>query len=146
MFTNNLCYGEEIRQKTIDGWKDAKFCYGVKFCFLNAIGGNLVTKNKELMGYEDTQDDVLTFETEKEASSFIDEVNTKAKEYLEKYHNLELIGDKNWDYENTIKPFFNKIRGDKINSVYWNAFKELHEEERDGNPTYKMKIVQLVVS
>ena len=50
------------------------------------------------------------------------------------------------DYENTMKPFFNKIRGDKINSVYWNAFKELHEEERDGNPTYKMKIVQLVVS
>ena len=140
-------YGEEIRQKTIDGWKDAKFCYGVKFCFLNAITrGNLVTKNKELMGYGDTQDDVLTFETEKEASSFIDEVNTKAKEYLEKYHNLELIGDKNWDYENTMKPFFNKIRGDKINSVYWNAFKELHEEERDGNPTYKMKIVQLVVS
>ena len=47
-------YGEEIRQKTIEGWKDTKFSYGVKFCFLNAFGvGRLVCKNKTLMGYGD---------------------------------------------------------------------------------------------
>ena len=44
-------YGEEIRQKTIEGWKDTKFSYGVKFCFLNAFGvGRLVCKNKTLYG------------------------------------------------------------------------------------------------
>ena len=77
-------YGEEIRQKTIDGWKDARFCYGVKFCFLNSFsGGRLVCKHKDLMGYGDTMADVLTFDTEIEASAFIDEVNKKAKEYYE---------------------------------------------------------------
>ena len=41
----------------------------------------LFVKIKLLWDMEITQDDVLTFETEKGASDFIDEVNKKAKEY-----------------------------------------------------------------
>ena len=143
-------YGEEIRQKTIEGWKDARFSYGVKFFFLNSFsGGRLVCKNKCLMGLDDTQDDILTFKTEKEAAAFIKEVNEKAKEYHDEYINLERSGDKEWDYENVIKPFFNKIEGEMengIDSVYWKAFSGLNEEEKSGNPEYKMKVVQVVLS
>ena len=32
-------YGEEIRRKTIEGWKDTKFAYGVKFSYLNSFSG-----------------------------------------------------------------------------------------------------------
>lgn len=142
-------YGEEIRQKTIEGWKDARFSYGVKFCFLNSFsGGRLVCKHKDLMGYGDTQDDVLTFDTETEASDFIDEVNKKAKEYHEEYINLEKTGDRDWDYENVFKPFFNKIEGKMENgtdSVYWRAFSGLNEEDKNGRPEYKMEVVQIVL-
>ena len=142
-------YGEEIRQKTIEGWKDARFSYGVKFCFFNSFsGGRLVCKHKNLMGYGDTQDDVLTFSTETEASAFIDEVNKKAKEYHEEYINLEKTGDRDWDYENVYKPFFNKIEGKMENgmdSVYWRAFRGLNEEDKNGRPEYKMEVVQVVL-
>lgn len=140
-------YGEEIRQKTIEGWKDAKFSYGVKFCYVNSFdSGRLVCKNKTLMGYGDTQDNVLTFETEKEASDFIEEVFKKAKEYHEEYTNLKRTGDGDWDYENIVKPFFNKIEKDTgIDSVYWKAFSGLNQEENDGEPVYGMKVVQVVL-
>lgn len=142
-------YGEDIRQKTIEGWKDTQFAYGVKFCFLNSFsGGRLICKNKTLMGYGDTQEDVLTFETEAEASAFIEEVNKKAKEYYEEYINLKRTGDRDLDYEKVCKPFFDKIEGKMENgtdSVYWRVFSGLNEEKRNGNPEYKMEVVQVVL-
>ena len=91
--------------------------------------------------------DVLTFETEAEASAFIKEVNKKAKEYHEEYINLERTGDRDLDYEKVCKPFFDKIEGKMENgtdSVYWRAFSGLNEEKRNGNPEYKMEVVQVV--
>ena len=145
-------YGEEIRQKTIEGWKDAKFSYGVKFHFLNEFSsGRLVCKNKKLMCYGDTQDDVLTFQTETEASAFIDEVNNKAKEYYKKYLNLKKecgMHMSDDDYNHIFKPFFNKIEGfteNGLDSLYWNVFVLLVEEEKTGNPKYKLEVVQVVI-
>ena len=105
-------------------------------------------KHKDLMGYGDTQADVLTFDTEVEASAFIDEVNKKAKEYHEEYINLEKTGDRDWDYENVFKPFFNKIEGKMENgmdSVYWRAFSGLNEEYKNGRPEYEMEVVQVIL-
>ena len=105
-------------------------------------------KNKALTGYINTQDNILTFETEKEASDFIEEVNKKAKEYHEEYINLKRTGDKDWDYENVVKPFFYKIEKEMengMNSVYWKAFSALNQEEKDKNPVYRMKVVQVVL-
>ena len=142
-------YGEKIRQKTIEGWKNTQFAYGVKFCFLNSFsGGKLICKNKTLMRYTDTMEDVLTFETESEAFAFIEDVNKKANEYYKEYINLERTGDRDLDYEKVIKPFFDKIEGkmeNGTNSVYWTAFAGLNEEKRNGNPEYKMKVVQVVL-
>ena len=142
-------YGEEIRQKTIKEWKDARFSYGVKFYFLNSFSrGKLVCKHKDLMGYGATIADVLTFDTEIEASAFIDEVNKKAKEYHEEYINLEKTGNRDEDYENIFKPFFNKIKRkmeNGTNSVYWMAFSGLNKEDKNGRPEYKMEIVQVVL-
>lgn len=142
-------YGEEIRQKTIEGWKDTQFAYVVKICFLNSFSdGRLICKNKTLMGYGDTQEDVLTFKSEEEASAFIEEVNKKVKEYHEEYINLERTGNRDLDYEKVYKPFFEKIKGKEekgTDSVYWRAFSCLNEEERNGKPEYKMEVVQVVL-
>lgn len=141
-------YGESIRKNTIEGWKDVKFSYGVKFCFLESFSaGKLICKNEKLMGYDDTINDILTFETEKEASDFIEKVNKKVEEYYKEYSNLERTCDIKWDYENIIKPFFNKIKGNiGSDSVYWMAFRGINKEEQKLKPEYKMKVVRVVIN
>ena len=141
-------YGEEIRRKTIEGWKDAQFAYGVKFSYLNSFsGGRLVMKNKTLMGWEDDTKDVLSFDNEEDATLFIKATNEKASKYYEEYNSLKRTEDHDWDYEHTFKPFFNSIEGrmeNGINSVYWNAFHGLCEEKKNGKPDYEMEVVQIV--
>mgnify|MGYP000014054491 FL=1 len=141
-------YGEEIRRKTIEGWKDTKFAYGVKFSYLNSFsGGRLVMKNKTLMGWDDDTKDILSFDNEEDATLFIKKVNEKASKYCEEYGALKRTGDNDWDYEHIFKPFFNRIEGRREygrSSVYWNAFRGLHEERENGKANYEMEVVQIV--
>lgn len=142
-------YGEELRQKTIEGWKDAKFAYAVKFMYMNSFHpGHLISKDKAI--YMTDNKDVLTFETESDALAFIDEVNTKAEEYHKEYLSIEKTGDEEYDYENLFKPFFNKIKGDideALDSVYWRAFSGINTKVKEGKerPEYKMKVVQILL-
>ena len=138
-------YGEKIRQKTLEGWKDAKFAYGVNFYFKNSFcGGRLVMENKLLMGLEDTKEDVLSFENPEDAEAFIKEVNDKAQSIFEEYLQLQKTGDHNWDYEHTFEPFFNRASSENggRNSVYWRAFIGINENT--GKAGYEMEIVQIV--
>ena len=144
-------YGEELRQKTIDGWKDAKFAYAVKFIYMNSFSsGNFISKDKTLMGMSDNNEDILTFETESEAMTFIEEVNNKAKEYHEEYLSIERTGDHDFDYDELFKPLFDKIKGngkEAMDSVYWRAFSGINTKVKEGKerPEYKMKVVQIVL-
>lgn len=142
-------YGEEIRRKTLEGWKNAKFAYGVSFNFLNSFsGGRNVCKNKCLYGYGDKPEDVLTFDTEQDAQSFIDDVNKKAEQYYKEYVKLPKTDNRDYDYENTYKPFFDKIEGEMENgtdSVYWRAFSGMDHEKQTGQKEYKMEVVQVVL-
>lgn len=142
-------YGEEIRQKTLEGWKNAKFAFGVSFNFLNSFsGGRNVCKNKCLFGYGDKQEDILTFDTEETAQAFIDGVNKKAEQYAEEYVKLPKTDNRDYDYENAYKPFFNKIEGHMKNgtdSVYWRAFSGIVHEKQTGRKEYKMEVVQVVL-
>lgn len=140
-------YGEEIRRKTIEGWKDAQFAYGVKFSYLNSFsGGRLVMKNKTLMGWEDTKD-ILSFDNEEEAISFINKVNEEASKYCEEYNALDRTEDHDWDYKHTVKPFLDRIEKEMDNgtgSVYWKAFHGLCEEKDSGKACYKMEVIQII--
>lgn len=141
-------YGENIRQKTLKGWKDTKFAYGVKFSFLNSFsGGRLVMKNKSLMGWGDEKENILSFDKYEDAESFIKEVNEKAEKYHTEYLQLKRTGNKDWDYENIVKPFFDGIENkmeNGIDSVYYRAFGGLIEGK--GHPDYKMEVVQIVLN
>lgn len=143
----NREYGEEIRRKTLEGWKD-KFAYGVKFTYLDSFsGGRLVMKNKTLMSWGDDTKDVLSFDSEEDAALFIKEINEKASKYCEEYRSLKETGNRKWDYEYTFKPFFNSIEGRMENgadSVYWRAFCGLCDKMKNDKPEYKMEVVQIV--
>lgn len=105
-------------------------------------------KNKCLYGYGDKPEDVLTFDTERDAQSFIDDVNKKAEQYSKEYAKLPKTDNRNYDYENTYKPFFDKIEGEMENgtdSVYWRAFSGMDHEKQTGQKEYKMEVVQVVL-
>lgn len=142
-------YGEEVRQKTLEGWNNVKFAFGVSFGFLNSFSGSRnVCKNKCLFGYSDKLEDILTFNTEQDAQEFINDVNEKARQYAEEYMNLPKTHDHKFDYENTYQPFFNKIEGKMkfgTNSVYWMAFRGKADEKKMGQKTYVMEVVQVVL-
>lgn len=141
-------YGEPLRQKTIEGWKNAKFKFGIKFSFVNSMSaGCPVSKDKTLHMFNEPLEDILSFDSEGEAQSFINSIVEVAREWFGKYCNLELTGDRDTDYNNTISPFFDemesKIEGG-IDSVYWKVFSALDDERKSGNVNYNLKIIQLV--
>ena len=133
-------YGEQLRQKSIDRWKDTKFAYAVKFCYINAFNnGNLISNNKSIIGFGDNPKDVLTFETEEVAVTLIEEINKKSEEYYQEYRSIERTGDEDWDYENLIKPLFDKIKGDDANNIYWIAFSAMLKSAE-----YNIEVVQII--
>lgn len=141
-------YGERLREKTLKGWKDTKFAYGIKFSYTSSFSdGRLVMQNKALMGFNDDPKNVLSFDRKEDALLFIKEVNEKAAKYYEEYCLLKRTKDHDWDYKHTFRPFFEQIEGrpeNGMNSVYWNAFYGLCEEKKNNNPEYEMAVIQIV--
>ena len=141
-------YGNKVRAKTLDGWKNAKFAYGVKFLDFDLFScGSLVTKDKKLMSVNDFPKDILYFDNEEDAKSFINEVNEKAINYCKEYSALFKTKGNDCDYKNIIKPFFNSIEGKVeygMDSLYWRVFYGLYEGKETGKPEYKMEVVQLI--
>lgn len=141
-------YGEELRQKTLEGWKDAKFAYGVKFEVLNSFsGGSLVKGEDELMGFGDRHKDARKFENEADAEEYIKKVEEKVKEYDREYTELE---EKEMDEDDktlAFHHFFEKMRGNRatgLNSLYWNVFRAFREEKKSGRKEYGLEVVQVV--
>lgn len=131
-------YGECIRQKSLQGWKNAKFGYGVKFQYLDSLNsGRVVCEDKSL--FCNIGEKILVFDTEKEASIFINEINKKAKEYFDEYVEAEKT--------NTADTFLERIKSEMecgVFSVYWHVLNALDTERDRGCPQYKLKVIQVV--
>lgn len=75
-------YGEEMRRKTMDGWKDAKFAYALKFCNKDSMsGGYFINKNLCVIIPGISGGDILLFDTEGDALLFSSELIVKAHKY-----------------------------------------------------------------
>lgn len=142
-------YGEKIREKTLEGWKGVKFGYGIKFSYINSFSeGRFLLKNKTLMSFDDKEEDILSFDSAKKARNYMKNIEKKSKEYFEEYLALPRTEDSEYDYNHTMKPFFEKIEGKMehgIDSVYWSVFHGMNEEKKSGKKEYKMSIVQIVL-
>ena len=142
-------YGEEIRQKTLEGWKNAKFAFAVSFTYLNSFsGGRKVCENKCLYGYGDKLDDILIFNTELDAQAFIADVYKRAERYVEEYLKLPKSDDRDYDQKYIYEPFFDRISEEMesgVDSVYWRAFSGTKHEKETGEKEYAMKVVQVVL-
>lgn len=142
--------GEELRQLTIEGWKNVKFTIGVKFSFRNSMSSGMpICKDNTIMGYNDDFSSILTFDKEEEAQSYINLVVEAARKYYDEYKKLKDSKGTN-DYD-IYEKFFDKMKdelkipGNLSTSVYWKVLSALDTEETTGEVDYVMKIIQLVV-
>lgn len=143
-------YGEKLRSKTIEQYKNSQFRYGVKLSYNNSIRpGRLVLKDYTLSYPGYACDEILTFETEKEASEFAEVVYARVKAYVKDYKRLdsEMTGDEDYDYNNIVSPFLKEVAyqcGGHL-SVYYEVFvAELLSHTKDGCE-YELKIVQVAI-
>ena len=80
-------YGEPLRQKTMEGWKDAEFGWGFQLSGVNFGGDILISKDELSDFYPEWKDDYSTasFETEELAISVRKTVLDKVSELIQTY-------------------------------------------------------------
>lgn len=89
----NREFGEEIREKSLDGWKDAKFGWIITFgSKCSTMGAHPVTEKNEIHVSSDN-DAPKVFDTMGDAKAYMTSLLDTAKTYAEKYSDIAV--DKN---------------------------------------------------
>ena len=120
-------YGEKIRKRFLEGWKNAKFAYAIK----HDINGELdIDDNYHVYG---VPSGITTryFETEEEAQSHLEQLKKVAKKDVERYNSLS---------EEDRRSFFD----DNFSSAREALFLWLLEKEENPNIPHQLRIVQTI--
>lgn len=133
-------YGESLRARSIEGWKNAKFGYAVKFTKSNPYtAGSLISVNKERMSIFDDRSNILTFDTRKEAEKFITDVHKLVENTHEK---ILKLGLKDFD---EILHFFNDNVEGGYDSIYFDIFESSYKNNNVIDKS-ALKAVQILLS
>lgn len=80
--------GEELRQKSLDGWKDTKFGWAIKCGNKNSFSGYTMLNNKmERISVSGDESKPMTFDTEELAKQYADSLVERAKYYAKRLAN-----------------------------------------------------------
>lgn len=127
-------YGEALRAKTLEGFKDTQFGYALEFSFLNSFrAGYLIKQNLEVSTVFDNAWDILLFDSEKEAEECKEELLEKVKDLTQKYKQVAETKD-----EQAIEKFIQHNLSSPLHvlSILFTAIIE--------NEPYKFKTVQTI--
>ena len=99
--------GEKLREKSINGWKNTKFAYTIKFGYKNSFWGYSTLNNKmETISPFDDNKTPIYFENEKEANKYMEDIIEKAKFYAkniaDKVSNISDDNEKDTILDNVI--------------------------------------------
>lgn len=133
----NREYGESLREKSIEGWKNAEFEYAIKFSFINSFsGGYTVDKNGK--GTYDNKD-ILTFPTEELANEHISKLVNLANDYYTKYCNIS--GD-----EDAIDELLTNMKNDgyDASTVLFDMFYGMEQSGIDAEKKYIIQPIQVL--
>lgn len=78
-------YGEEMKQKSIEGWKDTKFAWVLKNCNFHQY-----VKEDGILTYERNDNAIDIFNTEEDALERLSKLIDEAYSYIEKYKGREV--------------------------------------------------------
>lgn len=135
-------YGERLREKSIEGWKDTKFEYAIKFSWLSSFSpGYNVAKNGK-SSYEKTN--LLTFQSEDLAKEHISKLIKLAEDYYKKYCELS-AGE---DSDNAIRELMDTMKTDgyDTSSVVFDLVygMEREDQSKTNQKQYKICPVQVL--
>lgn len=142
-------YGEELRRKTLEGWKNTKFAYGINIGSKNSFSNGRIVDIDEDLDIMNKELKPLYFETEQDAQDYIDKMIKKATYYRNEYKeicNKSPIKEDSHNqehYELVYKPYverIGKIIHFTIDSFLWNLFAYL------SNPDdFYVKTIQVII-
>ena len=84
----NREFGEEIKKQSLEGWKDAKFGWVIKFGNKHSMSSPYPLNDKNEMCSPFDRDQPKIFSTREEANARITELLGTAKTYAKKYSNM----------------------------------------------------------
>ena len=80
--------GEELREKTIEGWKDTKFGWAIECGYKNSFSGySMINEKTERISIFDKETTPITFKSEDEASLYLKNLLNLAKYYAKRLVN-----------------------------------------------------------
>lgn len=80
--------GEELRQKSLDGWKDTKFGWAIECRNKNSFSGySMLNKKMERISMFDEERKPMTFDTEEAAKQYAEYLIERAKYYAKRLAN-----------------------------------------------------------
>lgn len=80
--------GEELRQKSLDGWKDTKFGWAIECGYKNSFSGySMINKKTERISVFDEERKPMTFETKEEADKNVESLIERARYYAKQLAN-----------------------------------------------------------
>lgn len=88
--------GEELRQKSLDGWKDTKFGWAIECGYKSSFAGYSMLNNKnEMTSVFDKENIPMTFDSKEAASEYAEYLVDKARYYAKRLaNNISGIEDK----------------------------------------------------
>lgn len=88
--------GEELRKKSLDGWKDTKFGWEIECGNKNSFSGySMLNKKMEKISIIDEEHKPMTFDTEEAAKRYAEGLIEKAKYYAKRLaNNLVNVSEK----------------------------------------------------
>lgn len=80
--------GEELRQKSLEGWKNTKFGWAIKCGNKNSFSGySMLNKNTEQISVFDKVKTPISFESKEEAARYIEDLIERSRYYAKRLAN-----------------------------------------------------------
>ena len=136
-------YGNDLRQKSIEGFKDVKFGYGIKVGYTDSMfPGALIRKNSTMQSFGERRVPIKTFDTEEEANVYIKSFEKSAAKYAKFFC---VLGKTDW-MNNIITKFMmdNIMNAVEEDDILFKSFENAcHEIDNNCAKAY-IEVVQVI--
>lgn len=147
--------GEELRQKSLDGWKDTKFGWAIECGYKNSFAGySMLNKKNERISAFDEERTPMTFDSKEAANEYVEYLVDKARYYANRLaNNISDVEDKT-EREKIIDAAIDEIEeetGTKFGIVMDFTFDMLTNDSKIKNEGCNLdemghKVVQCIVA
>lgn len=129
-------YGQELRKKTIEGWKDTKFGYSICYGYTNSMSSPRYVLTDNTTAFAKRKGiEPYFFDTEGEAQEKINELIAEANKIQEEYNKIEKGKKEKY------------LEDNYVHNIIWDMFFSMNETdcqtEDEKKATYVIEVSQI---